>query len=492
MTPQANRRWHLHPSRFFLAVALVAALTFILGLFRSILNTPVVGLLYLLPVVASTTLWGLTAGILASVAAFLAFNFFFFPPYFTLVVHQTQDLLALVVFLAVAILISQLVGRAQANLAIAQAREREATHLYELSLALLGLRSEEAIAQSVADRLSEVFQLRSLELVVPRRPPAAPLSIRMPAADASPSAPPSLTLPLNTARGPLGEIRLWRDRPLDDPSEARLLRTFLGQAALALEHAVLSRAETQAQILAESDRLKSALLSSVSHELRTPLATITAAVTSLRSREFDWTTPDREELLAAIEEEADHLNQVVGNLLDMSRIEAGSLQPHRQWDSLTEILGGTLRRMRRATEGHRVRIEVPEELPLVPVDAVLIDQVFGNLLSNSIKYAPAGTTIQVAARHESRGSIQVQVSNEGPPVPEADLDHIFDKFYRITAADRVTGVGLGLSICRGIVEAHGGRIWAQNLAQGFAFHFTLPLTWDGAPQARLPVERDLP
>ncbi len=491
MPQSPSRSWLLLSSRFVLTVVLIAATTLLLNLLGLFLNTPVVALLYLLPVVASTGLWGLTAGIVASVSAFLAFNFFFLPPHFTLVVHQTQDLLALVVFLAVAILISQLVGRGQANLAIAQAREREATHLYELSLALLGLRSEEAIAQSVVDRLTEVFQTRALELVVYRRPPAPPLTFGEPPAAPTALTPPSLVLPLTTARGPLGELRLWRERPLDDPSEARLLRTFLGQAALALEHAQLSLAETRAQILAESDRLKSALLSSVSHELRTPLATITAAVTSLRSREFDWTTPEREELLAAIEEEAEHLNQVVGNLLDMSRIEAGSLQPHRQWNSLTEILGGTLGRMRRATDRHRVQIEIPEDLPLVPVDAVQIDQVFGNLLSNSVKYAPAGTTIKVAARHESNGQIGVQVTNEGPPVPGTDLDHIFDKFYRITAADRVTGVGLGLSICRGIVEAHGGRIWAENLAQGFAFHFTLPLTWDGAPP-RLPVERDIP
>jgi two-component system sensor histidine kinase KdpD len=475
-----------------MTVALIGATTLGLNLARSFLNTPVVALLYLLPVVASTALWGLTAGVVASVSAFLAFNFFFLPPYLTLVVHQTQDFLALVVFLAVAILISQLVGRAQANLAIAQAREREATHLYELSLAILGLRNEEAIAQAVVDRLREVFQTRGLELALHRRPPAAALTFGEPPAVSPTLTPPSLVLPLTTARGPLGEIRLWRDRPLDDPSEARLLRTFLGQAALALEHAQLSLAETRAQVLAESDRLKSALLSSVSHELRTPLATITAAVTSLRSREFDWTTPERDELLAAIEEEAEHLNQVVGNLLDMSRIEAGSMQPHRQWNSLTEILGGTLERMRRATDRHRVQIEIPENLPLVPVDAVLLDQVFTNLISNSVKYAPAGTTINITARQESAEPIQVQVSNEGPPVPETDLDHIFDKFYRITAADRVTGVGLGLSICRGIVEAHGGRIWARNLAQGFAFHFTLPLTWDGAAPRRLPVERDLP
>ncbi|MGH2625162.1 MAG: DUF4118 domain-containing protein, partial [Anaerolineales bacterium] len=175
MPQSPNRLWLRLSSRFALTVAFVAAITGVLHLLRAFLTTPIVALLYLLPVVASTTAWGLTAGIVASVSAFLAFNFFFFPPFFTLVVHQTQDFLALVVFLAVAMLISQLVGRAQANLAIAQAREREATHLYELSLALLGLRTEEAIARSVVDRLTQVFQTQALQLEVHRKPPAAPL-----------------------------------------------------------------------------------------------------------------------------------------------------------------------------------------------------------------------------------------------------------------------------------------------------------------------------
>jgi two-component system sensor histidine kinase KdpD len=144
--------------------------------------------------------------------------------------------------------------------------------------------------------------------------------------------------------------------------------------------------------------------------------------------------------------------------------------------------------MRRLAESHQLLIDIPEDLPLIPVDYTLIGQVFSNLLSNSLKYAPAGTVIHISAHLQDNNSISIQLSNQGPQVPNEHLGRIFDKFYRITDADRVTGTGLGLSICKGIVEAHGGRIWAENLAGGFAFNFTLPIIWDGATPPRLPVE----
>jgi two-component system, OmpR family, sensor histidine kinase KdpD len=234
--------------------------------------------------------------------------------------------------------------------------------------------------------------------------------------------------------------------------------------------------------------MKSALLSSVSHELRTPLATMKAAVTSLHSGEVDWAAPARQDLLAVVEEELDHLNRLVGNLLDMSRIEAGVLKPNRVLLSLAEVAGGPLTRMRRAMAQHRMVVQISEDLPLVPADHVQLDQVFTNLISNSLKYAPAGSTITIKAWVVDRETVQVQVQNQGPPVPAEQLAHIFEKFYQVTAADRVTGTGLGLSICKGIIEAHGGRIWVENLPDGPAFNFTLPLLWHGSQPPRLPPE----
>jgi two-component system sensor histidine kinase KdpD len=257
----------------------------------------------------------------------------------------------------------------------------------------------------------------------------------------------------------------------------RLLGAFAGQAALSLERARLAETESRARVLEQSDRLKSALLSSVSHELRSPLATIKASVTSLRSDEVGWDSEARRELLTAIEEETDHLNQLVSNLLDMSRIETGSLRPQRTWNVLAEIVRSVTGRMRNALRLHDLAVDVSEDLPLVPVDYVEIEQVFVNLISNSLKHSPPASTIRITAAVQDEHDLLVRVENQGPGVAPGDLAHIFDRFTRVTAADRVTGTGLGLSICKGIVEAHGGRIWAENVPGGLAFCFTLPRVW---------------
>jgi two-component system sensor histidine kinase KdpD len=312
----------------------------------------------------------------------------------------------------------------------------------------------------------------------------------MPADSTPPARPPELSLPIKAARGPMGSIRLWRSATPASAEERRLLQTFASQGALALERARLAQAESRARVLEESDRLKSAILSSVSHELRTPLSTIKAAATSLRSGEVGWDSAARGELLAAIDDEADHLNLLVGNLLDMSRLESGALKPKRQWNLISEIIGSVLARMRRLTETHRLEVDLPEDLPLAPVDYVQMEQVFTNLVSNSLKYAPPGTLIRIRVRTAEDSMLHVQVTNQGPHVPDGHLESIFDKFYRVTAADRVSGIGLGLSICKGIVEAHGGRIWAENLADGFGFNFTLPMMWDGSPPPRPPLEAE--
>ena len=288
----------------------------------------------------------------------------------------------------------------------------------------------------------------------------------------------------------MGEIRLWRQVAPVSTTEKRLVKTFASQGALALERAALAQAEARARILEESDRFKSSLLSSVSHDLRTPLATIKAAASSLRSGDVRWESAARSELLTAIDDETDHLNMLVGNLLDMSRIESGALHPERKWNVLSEIVQSVVARMRHLAEDHRLLIEIPDDLPLVPVDFVQMGQVFTNLISNSIKFAPPDTVVRVRAEARDDSLVAVQVSNQGPPVPEAHLKGIFDKFYRMTAADRVTGTGLGLSICKGIVEAHGGTIWAENLPDGFAFNFTLPLHMDGEPPPALPKEAE--
>jgi two-component system sensor histidine kinase KdpD len=461
-------------------LALIAAVAAGFYAVRDVLDNTVVALLLLIPVGVTTARWGLGPGITAALSAFLAFNYLFIRPYYTFTVHRPSDLVVLVVFLIVAVVISQLVGRAQAGVRTATAREREATRLYELSTALAGLHDNREIASILADQLVATFQCEYLEITLTGLVEAA---AQKPEAGLPPPRSPDLTAPMQAVRGLMGEIRLWRQATPISLAEKRLVKTFASQGALALERAALAQAEARAKILEESDRFKSSLLSSVSHDLRTPLATIKAAASSLRSGEVSWESAARAELLTAIDDETDHLNMLVGNLLDMSRIESGALHPQRKWNVLSEIVHSVVARMRHLAEDHRLLVEIPEDLPLVPVDFVQMGQVFTNLISNSIKFAPPDTPVRVRAEARDNSVVLVQVSNQGPPVPEPHLKGIFDKFYRMTAADRVAGTGLGLSICKGIVEAHGGTIWAENLPEGFAFYFTLPLQMDGEPPA---------
>lgn len=472
--------------QYLFAFVLIAVITAVLLLLREVLDTTLVALLYLIPLGIITGRWGLGPGVTSAVIAFFTFNYFFIQPYYTLAVHRSADVVILVIFLVVAVVISQLVGRAQAGMAAATAREREATQLYELSTALAGLSSDSAIAEILAGQVQAVADGEFVELHISG---ARSFTVSSRAA-IRPSRPPDLIIPIEAARGILGEIQLWRKAPLSSSGEKRLFQTFASQGALALERAWLAQAESRAKVLEESDQLKSAILSSVSHELRTPLSTIKAAASSLRGGEVSWDSPARAELIAAIDDEADHLNLLVGNLLDMSRIESGALKPRREWNILSEIVGSVMARMRHLTNEHKLEIDVPESLPLIPVDYVQMQQVFTNLLSNSLKYAPSNTLLCIRAFVKD-DAMHIQVNNQGPQVPQEDLERIFDKFYRITSADKVTGTGLGLSICKGIIEAHAGRIWAENVHDGLAFHIALPLLWDGAKPPPFPIEPEM-
>lgn len=487
MQSTTNSRWVLLRG-YALAILATLAITILMYPLRSQLNTTTIALLYLLPVTLSTTLGRLGPGLVSGFLAFLLYNYYFLQPVHTFQVHQPQDITALGIFLVVVVVINQLVGRAKENLAQARASERESTRLYELSLALGTVSSLRDIGQTLATHTLETFIADYVEIQVAAIGEEKALNIQEPRGTLKSEEQPLVSVPFETTRRLLGTIYLWRKgEPLTE-IEARMLRTFATQGALALERAALSQTETKARILEESDRLKSALLSSVSHELRTPLSTIKASVTSLLDYDVDWEVQARQELLETIDEETDHLNWLVGNLLDMSRIEAGALNPARQWNHLSEILESALQRVHRTAHDYQIEIDFPDDLPLVPADFMQIERVFVNLISNSAKYAPSGTSIQITGRVQSPDSVIVQVTNQGPPVAQEHLERIFEKFYRVTDAERITGTGLGLSICKGIIEAHGGRIWAENMPGRFAFIFSLPLTLEGKPPVPVDLE----
>ncbi len=289
-----------------------------------------------------------------------------------------------------------------------------------------------------------------------------------------------LYLPLVTSQGTAGVLGIYSAPPNRSlsPDQMHLLETFANQTALAIERGLLAEETEQTRLKMEAERQRNALLSSVSHDLRTPLASITGAVSSLLENENTLDANGRRELAQIAYEEAERLNRLLGNLLDMTRLESGGVHVMKEWQPLEEVVGSVLNRLAERSADHPIVILLPSDSPLVPIDGVLIEQVLINLLENAIKYSPANSPVELSAVAGSYEVI-VEIADRGPGLPAAELQSVFDKFYRAQPAT-THGVGLGLTISRGMVEAHGGRIWAENRPGGGAvFRFTIPL--DGKP-----------
>jgi two-component system sensor histidine kinase KdpD len=295
-----------------------------------------------------------------------------------------------------------------------------------------------------------------------------------------------LYLPLLTSEGKLGVLGMYPSQPRRafTPEQLHLLETFTNQTALAIERVRLTEEMGKAQLQIEAERMRNSLLSSVSHDIRTPLASIMGATTGLL-RHKDQLDSHSYELAQIAHEESERLSRWVGNLLQMTRLESGNFQVEKEWQPLEEVVGTTLLRLEGMLTEHPLKVNLPDDLPLVSIDSVLIERVLVNLLENAIKYTQPGSTIDLSAWVEDQEMVDkerpaykkyivVEVADRGPGLPSGEEEHIFDKFYRVHPTD-AGGIGLGLTICKGIVEAHGGRIWAANRAGGGAvFRFTLP------------------
>ncbi|HVQ31182.1 MAG TPA: ATP-binding protein, partial [Vicinamibacteria bacterium] len=297
-----------------------------------------------------------------------------------------------------------------------------------------------------------------------------------------------LFLPLATSQGLLGVLGLipLDRRRFEDPEERRFLDAFTAQMGVAVERTQVAEETERTRLEAERERLRSTLLSSVSHDLRTPLGVIEGAASTLLDPEVALDPPTQRDLLESIHEEAGRLNRRVRNLLDMTRLEAGAVQLNREWQSPEEVVGAALSHLHGRLEGTEVKVAVPADLPFVSCDAVLVEQVLVNLLENALKYSPAGGAIEVSAERAD-DEVVVTIADRGPGIPSGEEARIFEKFHRVGRDASVGGVGLGLAICRAIVVAHGGRIWAENrVGGGAAFHFSLPGV--GAPALRAAAE----
>lgn len=486
-------------------VALATALAWLMFPFFELANLIMV---YLLGIVVVAMRHGRGPSLLASVLSVAAFDFFFVPPYFTFAVQDSRYVFTFAVMLLVGFVTSGLTVRIRAQALAARYREQRTAALYAISRELASTRGVDQLLAIAVRHISEVFRSQVVVLVPDASGRLAPWSGGQYEMDANelgvgrwvyehrqlaglgtntlPGAS-ALYLPLLGSRGPAGVlgVRPADPRALDSPEQQHQLETFANQTALAIERAQLATEAQEAEVRIETERLRNSLLSSVSHDLRTPLATITGAVSTILENGVRLDETTRRELLESARDEAERLNRLVQNLLEMTRLESGALQLRKEWHPLEEVIGAALSRLGKRLGGRRVTTRVPPNLPLVAIDDVLIEQVLVNLLDNALKYTPPGSPIDILATATDR-AVTVEVADRGPGLPAGEEDKVFEKFHRgRPSGDR--GAGLGLAICRGIVQAHGGRIWAQNLpGAGVAFLFTLPL--GEAPPVSVPAD----
>jgi two-component system sensor histidine kinase KdpD len=292
----------------------------------------------------------------------------------------------------------------------------------------------------------------------------------------------ALAVPLRGTNEPTGVVLICPDRPEDLDAEVpqRIVEALAGQTAVALERALATERQERARIALETEQLRTALLSSLSHDLRSPLSSIEGAASSLVEDGDGLTASVRHELSETILEESRRMHRMVANLLDMVRVESGTLAVQKTWQPLEEVIGVALLRLDHRLAAHPVSVELEPGLPLVPLDEILIEQVFVNLLENAVKYTPPGTPITIRAAAVP-GAVEVRVVDQGPAVPAGEEEAVIGRFYRARSTDEPSGgAGLGLTICRGIITAHGGRIWIEpGRGTGTAVHFTLPV--EGPP-----------
>ena len=436
------------------ATGMMAACTTAGWLFRSTESPAFHLMLYLLGVVAVALLRGRMASALAAVLGMVAFDYFFVDslvhPRYSFHVHGHQ----LVVFsgmVGIAQLVAFLVHQLRIKARLALARERETASLYALSRALAGEADSAALVRAAEQCLGSTLG-REARVDLEQTGVAVPGSI-----------------PIPGGQGPLGFLSVARG------GESRaFLENCAAQIGMALERSRLAEEAEVARLEAESERARSALLSAVSHDLRTPLASIRAAAETLATEGADLDRTEQQELASMVQGEAERLDHLVGNLLDITRLEFGPVRLEKEWQPLEEVVGAVLTRLESQRGPLPVIVGLPPELPLVPVAGVLLDQLLTNLLENALRYAP-GSCVQLCAERR-RDALCVSVLDSGPGVPEALRERIFEKFYRPSGTGD-GGTGMGLAICRAIVQAHGGRIWVEETPGGGAtFRFTLPLT----------------
>ena len=489
------------PWPYAVALAAVAVALGVGALIQPFLGIENVDLVFLTAVVAVALRYGLWPSLLATVVSSLCYNFFFLPPIYTFTITDPTNVGAFVFFTIVAVVVSHFAARGRTQTVAAHERVRAVELLYAFSRKLAGVGTLDDVLWATAYQTALMLKVRVV-LLLPENgsitvkagyPPEDTLDDadiaaakwawqnNRPAGRGSDTLPGAkrLFLPMRTGRGAIGVIGIDSDKPgpLLTPDQRRLLDALIDQGALAIERVYLVEDVDRAKRTIETDRLRSALLTSISHDLKTPLAAVLAAAGTLRDFAAALSDAEKADLLATVIDEAERLNRFIANLLDMTKLESGAIVPNAAPHDIGEIVGSALRRASKILAHHHVELELAADLPMLELDAVLFEQVLFNLLDNAAKYSPHGTTIRIQSWRD-RDSGCLQVLDEGDGIPPAELEHIFDKFYRVEKGDRVrAGTGLGLAISRGFVEAMHGTITAANRTDrtGAVFAIRLPI-----------------
>jgi two-component system, OmpR family, sensor histidine kinase KdpD len=491
----------VNPRPYILALVAVVIATSISALLWPWIGHENIDLVFLTAIVGIAVRFGLWPSLLASCLLALCYNFFFTEPYYTFSIADQKDVIAVVFFAIVAIVVSNVAARARSLAVAAMGRARTTESLYAFSRKLSGAGTLDDVLWATAYQAASLLKVRVV-LLLPEGgsiavkagyPPEDILDEADVAAakwawehnrsagrgsDTLPGAK-RLFLPMRTGRGAIGVVGIDSDKPgpLLTPDQRRLLDALTDQAALAIERVYLVEDLDQVKRRVEADRLRSALLTSISHDLKTPLAAILGAAGTLKGFARELDDQGKVELIATIIEESERLNRFIANLLDMTRLEAGSIKPNTGRHDIGEIIGTALERANKILARHKVEVAIAADLPMLELDPILFEQVLFNLLDNAAKYAPPATTVHIQSWREG-DKVELQVLDEGSGIPPDDLDRIFDKFHRAQKEDQVrAGTGLGLAISRGFVEAMGGTITAANRSdrQGAVFTITLPI-----------------
>lgn len=481
------------------ATLYVALATGIGWLIHQATQVPNISLIYLAAVLIVSLRYGLIPSLYTSLISVLAHNYFFIEPRYTFQVADPSNAMALLFFVVIALAVSQLMARLRKQNRIVAEQARTTAELLNLSRRLAGTRKLEELSEIAVSQLTRLLRVHTV-LLVPAdgglRQLGSSTGETLSEADLAAAAwsheknqtagrgadtlpgARRLFVPLPTASGTVGVIGVHRDSVdfLLAPNERRLLDAVVDLVAISIERIRLAKQIDQTKLLAETEQLRSALLTSISHDLRTPLAGIMGAISSLRAYGGQFDAATREELLASAQDETERMNRFIGNLLDMTRLDAGALKPKIEACDMQDIAASALQRSARALSAHTVVADYAAPLPMLKLDFVLMEQVLVNLLENAAKYAPEGSTVTLAIR-QFKYALIVEVLDEGPGIPAAEEQRIFDPFHRLRRGDQQrAGIGLGLAVCRGFVEAMGGRIRAANRkdVQGSVFAVELP------------------